>query len=73
MRVAELLRSILPGDEITTNLGRTFVVDTVHDDGWIEPRGADDYTWFIPIQNVVKINGKAVEPIKANNSSNSQS
>jgi hypothetical protein len=58
-----LAERIKPGDSVTTTLGRTVVVGAVHADKdgfWIEPTGADDFTWWFPVQNVVKINGEDV-------------
>ena len=60
MNSSELAISLKPGDRITTILDRDFVVGQVHcdpDGYWIEPEGADEYTWWIPVANVRKLNG----------------
>jgi hypothetical protein len=58
-----LYKPIKPGDAVVTTLGRHVVVGAVHkdEDGiWIEPEGADDTTWWIPVWNIVSVNGQAM-------------
>src|SRR4051812_31224289 len=63
MTLDELAKSLKPGDEITTTQGRSIVIGAVHADGgwWIEPQGADGFTWWIPLANVVRVNGQPVQ------------
>ena len=66
MTATELARSLRSGDEATTTLGRTVVVGAVHADErqsdlwWIEPLGAGDYDWWVPLGKVVRVNGRDV-------------
>ena len=68
MTQTELARSLRPGDEVTTTLGRAVVVGGIHADEthpgswWIEPLGAADHEWWLPVQNVVRVNGQDVSP-----------
>jgi hypothetical protein len=73
-----LADTLKPGDEITTILDRTYIVGAVHPDErcpeqfWIEPQGADEYDWWIPLSKIVRINGKDVQKISAANPPTSQ-
>ena len=67
MTEKELAESLRVGDQITTILGRTFTVGAVHPDEkwegqyWIEPLGADDFDWWIPVSKVIRVNGTEVQ------------
>jgi len=73
--LAEILK---PGDEVTTTLGRIFVVGSIHPDEnwagqfWIEPRGAHDFDWWIPVSKIVRLNGRDVQSNNDTNSSKTQ-
>jgi len=66
MDASKLAGALKPGDEITTTLGRKFMIGALHPDErdrsqyWIEPAGADDYDWWIPLEQVVAVNGVRV-------------
>ena len=68
MRVneAKLAPMLKPGDRVTTTLGREVIIGTVNPDDtvagrwWIEPEGADDFDWWLPLVNVVAVNGVPV-------------
>jgi hypothetical protein len=78
MSEKELADSLRVGDEITTILNRNFKVGSVHWDGkwsgryWIEPQGAGEFDWWIPVSNIIRVNGKEVQISSPINSSNSQ-
>jgi hypothetical protein len=78
MKEIDLVAILKPGDEITTTLKRVFVVGAVHADEkwagqfWIEPKGGDDYDWWIPVSNVVRVNGKDVQVVRPTDVQNPQ-
>jgi len=60
---AKLAATLKPGDRVTTTLGNECVVGSIHPDAaraghwWIEPTGADDFDWWLPVGNVIAVNG----------------
>ena len=74
----DLAAILRPGNEITTILDRKYIIGAIHPDQkwegqyWIEPEGADDFDWWIPVSKVVRVNGKEIQSSNPTNSSNSQ-
>ncbi len=50
--------SVNIGDTVTTNTGNIYKIgDLQYEDGeiWLVPEGADDFTYWIPIENVTSV------------------
>lgn len=55
--------NIQVGDEVVTNIGKTYIVGEIIKDefdgrDWIFPYGGHEYTYLIPVENVVSIKRK---------------
>jgi hypothetical protein len=57
------MHEIIKGSLVISNSGRTFIVGDILDDAtgkWVVPEGADDYTWWFPIENVKLVDIKTL-------------
>jgi hypothetical protein len=59
----KMKENIKVGDEVITNIGKKYIVGEIIKDefdgrDWIFPYGGHEYTYLIPVENVVEIISK---------------